>query len=119
MNYCGETKNTMPNNKIEGSGFSENEREHVPTPEEVHSLFKQLTKGREYEVTKNRNDAKGLYELEIEVRGETPGETTEYEYRREFVTSKNPEIHVVYYKDDEYIHGTSAARCIKGKWKLL
>ncbi len=93
--------------------------EHIPTPEEVHGVFQRLVgEGKEYEVTKSIDDEKGLYELEIKIPGELAGETTGYEYRR-FPAPRAPEIHVTYYEDGDYIHGTSAARYVNGEWKIL
>lgn len=99
-----------------------NNPEHIPSPEEIHSVFRELAR-KEYKETRTREDEKGLYLLEVEVAGETDGEVTEYAYMRKGRYPEGQisatEIHVTYYKDGEPISGTSAARYIDGQWKIL
>ncbi len=102
--------------------FSEIPQEHIPTPEELNAMFKELIK-KEYTEVRKREDEKGLYLLEVTIPGESEGEIIEYAYMRkgrypEGESSEN-EIHVTYYKNDIPISGTSAARCVDGQWKIL
>ena len=99
------------------------EAEHIPTPEELFSVFQELTE-KEYTEIRRREDEKGIYLLEITVPGELEGEVIEYAYIRkgkykECETSAIGEINVTYYKDNFPISGTSAARYIDGAWKIL
>ena len=101
---------------------SEQEQEHIPTPEEVHSVFKELT-NKEYKETRRCEDEQGLYLLEVIVPGDEPEEEIEYQYMRKGRypegESGSTEICVTYYENKKPISGTSAARCVDGKWKLL
>lgn len=100
----------------------EKNRDHTPTPEEVHSVFRELV-GGDYKLGRMLGDDRGLYLLEITVPGEAPGETIEYAYMRTGHYKEggiiSTEIHVTYYINGEPISGTSAARCIDGKWVIL
>ncbi len=74
--------------------------EHVPTPEEVRSVFRELI-GGEYREVRKREDEKGLYLLEVVVPGEAEGETTEYAYMRKGRYAEGQisttEIHITFY----------------------
>lgn len=101
------------------------EPEHIPSPEEVQSLFRELS-GKEFVETKRVDDEKGLVILEVEVAGETEGQIIEYAYRRTLrylqgakTKADVPEIHTTVYEDGMPITGTSAARYIEGAWKIL
>lgn len=98
-----------------------NERfEQILTLEEVLAEFEHVIGPEKiYLITKTLHDDKGLYELEIGIAGESEGERSEYQYRREFGAFKNPEIHVAYYEDGDAVGGTSVARYIDGEWKIL
>ena len=107
---------------LEQFKFSDKSQEHIPTPEEVDSVFKELIK-KEYTEVRKREDEKGLYLLEVTTPGESEDEVVEYAYMRkgrypEGESSTN-EIHVTYYQNDIPISGTSVARCIDGQWKIL
>ena len=97
--------------------------ERIPTPEEMYSMFGELTK-KEYTETRELEDEKGIYLLEVTVPGDEQGEVIEYSYMRKGVHSKRMQsletvIHVTYYKDGSPISGTSAARFIDGTWTTL
>ena len=100
----------------------EKNRDHTPTPEEVHAVFREMV-GGEYSQGRILGDDRGLYLLEITIPGDGPGETTEYAYMRQGHYKEGgitvTEIHVTYYKDGQAIGGTSAARLIEGEWKIL
>lgn len=97
-------------------------KEHIPTLEEVLSLFSELT-GNEFEEVRRLEDEKGLYLLEIVIPGDLPDETIEYAYMRKGRHEKGQTsatvIHVTYYKNDIPISGTSVAEYIEGKWKIF
>lgn len=109
-------------NLEQGKNLSELAPEHIPIPEEVHLVFRELA-GKEYKEVRKREDEQGLYLLEVEVAGEAEGEITEYAYMRKGRYAEGQisatEIHVTYYKDGEPVSGTSAARLIDGEWKIL
>ncbi len=100
----------------------ESESEHIPTPEEVHSVFSELI-GKKYSEKRKLEDEEGLYILEVVALGDSEGEVNEYAYMRKgrypegAITAT--EIHVTYYVDGVPISGTSAARYVEGKWKIL
>lgn len=98
-------------------------RESIPTPEEVESVFRELIgEGKEYSETKRLEDDKGLYCLEVEVRGEG-GAVTEYGYMRKGRFGRNQssatEITVTYYENGLPISGTNVAEYVDGNWKIL
>jgi hypothetical protein len=97
--------------------------EHIPTPEEVSSIFKKLT---EKEQTEGRKleDEKGLYLLEITTPGDIEGEVNEYAYMRkgkhnEGQTSSTSIQITTYDKDGVPYWGTTVAECVDGKWEIL
>jgi len=96
--------------------------EYIPTPEEVHSILKELI-GKEYKEVRKLEDEQGLYILEVVIPGEKEGEETGYEYMRKGRykegQSSTIEIHVVYYENSIPVGGTSAARYVDGKWIIL
>lgn len=100
----------------------ETDPEHVPTAEEVHSVFKELI-AKEYKETRRREDEKGLYLLEVVAAGNSESESTEYAYMRKGRYPEGQisatEIHVTYYENEMPISGTSAARYVDGKWVIL
>lgn len=107
----------------ESPDFSEQESEHIPTPEEVRSVLQELI-GKEYREVRRIDDEKGLYLLEVEVPGESKDETIEFAYMRKGRYEGNnaiteTEIHVTYFENGVPISGTSAARYVEGRWKIL
>lgn len=106
----------VPN--IEG----ENKPEHIPTPEEVSSIFKELTE-KEYTEVRKLEDEQGLYLYEVKIQGDSTDEETEYAYMRKGQykegSSTATEIHITYFKDGTPVSGTSVARYVDGKWIIL
>ncbi len=106
----------------QGKNLLEVAPEHIPTPEEVNLVFRELI-GKEYREVRKREDEQGLYLLEVEVAGEAEGEITEYAYMRKGRYAEGQisatEIHVTYYKDGKPVSGTSAARYVDGEWRIL
>lgn len=95
--------------------------EHIPTLEEVRSIFRRLTEKRFKEVRKI-NDEKGLYLFDITVPGKLKGEVTEYSYRRgQTDKHANPidSIQVTFYEYDRPVSGTTVAEIVDGEWKIL
>jgi hypothetical protein len=112
-----------PINMKEGdSNFFEIKHEHIPTPEEVYSIFKELT-NKECKEIRKIEDEKGIYLLEVIIPGDLENEVVEYAYMRKGRykegESATTEIHVTYYDGDMPVSGTSAARCIDGNWVIL
>ena len=105
-----------------GSNFFEAKQEHIPTPEEVYLVFKELT-NKEYKEIRKCDDEKGVYLLEIIVPGDLEGETIEYAYMRKGTYKEGEsgatEVHVTYYNDGMPISGTSAARWVDGSWRII
>jgi hypothetical protein len=100
----------------------EKKPEHIPTPEEVCSVFRELI-GKEYIVVRKFEDEQGLYLHEVKIPGNSEGEEIGYEYMRKGHykegESSATEIHIVYYENGKAVGGTSAARYIDGKWIIL
>ncbi len=107
----------MKQNPIEGN------REHIPTLEEVISVFREILKGKDFKLTRKLEDSKGLYVLEIKTKGEKDGEVDEYSYMRKGKykegESSMTEIYMAKYYNSIAITGESAARYIDEKWKIL
>ncbi|MFZ4648736.1 MAG: hypothetical protein ACOYMB_03855 [Patescibacteria group bacterium] len=105
-----------------GSNLFEKKPEHIPSLEDVQSVFNELT-NKEYKEIRRREDAEGLYFLEINVQGESEEEVIEYSYMRKGsypeCKSLATEIFVTYYDGGMPISGTSAARCVDGVWKVI
>jgi len=112
----------MPDNpkKIEGE-----KPEHIPTSEEVLSLFKELVGENEYEVVRKLEDERGLYLWEIKIAQEDG--SIEYSYIREGNykerglaggSALETAIHITYFDNDGVpISGHSVAKLIDGNWK--
>jgi len=101
----------------------EKKPEHIPTPEEIHNMFKELIKG-EYRETRRLEDEQGVYLLEVEVIGKTPGETIEYGYMRKGRHGNNNEtsqtgIQTMYYQYGFPVSGDTVASLINDKWKMI
>ena len=100
----------------------EKKPEHIPTPEEVSSVFRKLI-GKEYIEGRKFEDEQGLYLYEVKIPGDSADEETEYAYMRkghyQEGASTATEIHITYYKNGIPISGTSAARYVDGKWIIL
>lgn len=56
--------------------------EHIPTPEEVRTLFEKFIEGKEYTDRRKLEDEQGLYLWEIELPADADGGHTEYSYVR-------------------------------------
>lgn len=104
------------------SNIFERKPEHIPTPEEVCLVFKELT-DKEYKEVRRCEDEKGLYLLEVAIPGDSENEVTEYLYMRKGrykeCQSSTTEIRVTYYENNIPISGTSAARYVEENWKIL
>ena len=96
--------------------------EHIPTPEEVYGVIRQLT-NKETTEARKVEDEKGLFILDVTVPGEKEGELIEYGYKRTRTDNKGrtipSEIHISHYSGEDWMGGTSAARYEEGTWKLL
>lgn len=92
-----------------------------PTPEEVKSVFEQLTGKENYEDIRKLEDEHGLYLWDIKISGEDGG--TEYSYMRE---GQYPEgqasataIHITFFDQESIpVGGHSVAKYENGEWKL-
>ena len=99
----------------------EERTESIPTPEEVRSVFEQLTEMKEFKEVRKREDEKGLYLWDITIPGE--GGETEYSYMRQ---GRYPEgqasataIHVTFFDKEGFpVGGYSVAKFIDGEWNL-
>ena len=102
-----------------GPNSFETKSERIPTYKEIHSMFKELTKG-EYNEVRGLEDGQGVCILEVVVPEERKGERTQYEYMRAGQYGKNAslttEIHKVYYENGEAVGGELVAKFVNGKW---
>ena len=100
----------------------ETSSEHIPTSEEVSSIFTELTK-KEYKEIRKCEDQKGLYLLEIMVSGDLPNEEIKYSYMRKgrYKEGQISEtgIHKTYLENGIPISGTSVARYVEGNWEII
>jgi len=98
--------------------------EHVPTPEEVLKVLRQMAKG-EYRETKRYVDDKGnLYRLDAVAPGTKEGESIEFYYIRKGVypngdQSTETKIHSIHVKDNSYGPAGPQASLLNGKWALM
>jgi hypothetical protein len=100
----------------------ENAKEHIPSEEEILSLFEKLVEGKEYEITRKKEDEKGIYLFEIKLEEtDNDGTTTEYSYARtgEYPQNRSTEtaIHIAYFDSDGIpVGGHSVAKLVDGAW---
>lgn len=96
--------------------------EHAPTREEVVEVLRKLIDG-EYKELRSREDAQGLYLLEVVIAGKNTGETIEYSYARKgsFPETKSTTttISLTYFDADGMPEGgKTVADFVDGKWEL-
>lgn len=99
--------------------------EHIPSSEEVLSLFEKLVGGTEYEVVQKLEDEQGLYLWDIKIIQEDG--SVEYSYIRKGNyrerglaggSASETAIHVTYFNNDGTpISGHSVFKLIGGEWK--
>lgn len=105
-------------------GQFEKDTEHVPTPEEIHSLFEQLIGEKKYEEIRKLEDEQGVYLWEIAIAGKD-GDRIEYAYMRKGLHNSNmsdpyTSIHVYFFDNDGVpTGGYPVVKFINGKWKLI
>ncbi len=98
--------------------------EHIPTPEEVQSLFEKIVGESKYETARKLEDEQGLYLWEIKIPQEDG--SIEYEYVRKGDyksrglaggSASETTIHVTYFDEDGIpVSGTSVLKLIDDKW---
>ncbi|MDD5396654.1 MAG: hypothetical protein PHW24_01190 [Candidatus Moranbacteria bacterium] len=98
--------------------------EHIPTPEEVKSLFEKLVGENGYEDVRKLEDERGLYLWEIKIAQEDG--SMEYSYIRKGDyksrglaggSASETAIHVTYFNEDGIpISGTSVLKLVNDKW---
>jgi hypothetical protein len=99
----------------------EEERESIPTPEDVRSVFEQLIGERKYEEVRKHEDEQSLYLWDVVVHGENGN--AEYSYMRK---GQYPEgqasttaIHVTFFDiANNPVGGHSVAKYVEGEWEL-
>ena len=98
----------------------ENNLEQIPTKETVLEIIKGFDENAT--IVREESDEQGLYLLEANLKGEKPGEYTQYQYMREgkFKEGASVEtvIHVVFYEDDIPCGGHDVATCRGGNWEV-
>lgn len=116
----------------------EKSSEHIPTPEEVKSMFEQFIgekkykeKGKEYKEVRKLGDQQGLYLWDITIpidslRGEAGGGGmyAEYSYMRKGKykegSATKTAIHVTFFDHDDMPKGGHCvANFINNKWVLI
>ena len=97
----------------------EKSHEHIPTEEDVASVFESVIDGP-YEEVRRLKDEQGLYLWEVKV--ETSSGVAEYMYIRK---GSHPEaqametvVNVVYYDGDMPAGGHSTAKLLEGEWHI-
>jgi hypothetical protein len=104
--------------------FFESQQEHIPTIEEVRSIFKKITEKERVQPDRILEDEKGVYALEFTVASDTEGEKIEYGYmrkgRHEKGQSSSTSIQATHYdKDGMPYFGETVAECVDGKWRII
>jgi len=99
----------------------EQEKEIIPSVEEVKYIFEKILEGKEYKILRQKEDEKGLYFLEIRV--ETEDGWDEYSYMRKGRykegESSETSIYVAQFgKDGMPFGGEDVGECIEGEWKI-
>ncbi len=99
---------------------SEATAEHIPSRAEIMDLFERLAAGEAMKETRSREDAQGLYLLDIELAGKKSGEVTELSYMRKGTYKEGSTaittISATYYEDGIPVGGKTVADLIDGKW---
>lgn len=93
--------------------------EHIPTAEEVRSVFEQLTGGAKWEEVRAREDEKGLWLWEIRLP-----DGTEYSYMRKGrhapqLEASRTAIYMTEFDGDMPAGGHNVAEFENGAWKML
>ena len=96
--------------------------EHIPTPDEVKTLFEQLVKGEKYKTIRQRRDGKGLYLWDITIPHGIGH--AEYSYMRKGRYSEGQAlsnvINMTFYDESGNPEGGwSVAKYIDGEWKII
>lgn len=98
----------------------EKEKEHIPSQEEIRSVFSELFKGRPYETVRVKEDEKGITLWEVTVNSKEG--VLEYTYIRKGSHEKNLVASVTGI-DCETETATSlpgqVAKCENGEWRLI
>jgi hypothetical protein len=85
--------------------------EQIPTKESVMEVIKGFEENAV--IVRELEDEKGLYLLEANIKGEKPGEYTQYAFIREGIFKEGQSletcIHVVFYEDDVACGGHNVA----------
>jgi len=93
--------------------------ERIPTKEEVMEIIGRFAEGAP--VTREISDEQGLVLLEVDVKGEGPGEVTQYAYLRvgEYPSHKikDTTIYVLHYQDGIPVGGHNIFVLKSGEWE--
>ena len=94
--------------------------EHIPTPEEVFEILKQMVKGECRETNRVVDEQGNLYRLDAIAPGVEEGESIELFYRRKVYTDGSQpieiNIHSMYVRGDSSGPAGPQADLIDGKW---
>ena len=97
--------------------------EHIPTPEEVHEVLRQMVKGEYRETNRHVDEQGNLYRIDVIAPGIEDGESVELYYRRKVYVdgSRDSEvdIHSTHVKNGSYGPAGPQASFIDGKWVLM
>ena len=98
--------------------------EHIPTPEEILEIIRQMAKGEFIEIRRCVDDKGILYRLDAVVAGTSEGESLELYYIIKGIhpngdQSAKTEIHSIHVKDGSYGPAGAQASLIDGKWVLM
>jgi hypothetical protein len=99
--------------------------EHIPSREEIERLFSEIAEGREYTTERMREDAQGLYLLEVSIPTDDGHEELLYmrsgthpEYRSS--DTIDPVINKIFYNADGIpTNGKNIMKYKNGAWKKL
>lgn len=101
----------------------EQKAEHIPTPEEVHEVLRQMVKGEGQETKRILDEQGNLYILEVIASGKEGGETIELGYRRKVYIGSDKAaeiaIHSALFSNGDYVTAGPQADLIDGKWVFM
>lgn len=116
-----------PDTEKEATKIEKEKPEHIPTPEEVRSLFEKLVGEADYEEIQKLEDEQGLYLWDIKIT-QADG-SIEYSYirkgnyrKRGLPGGSSPDtaIHRTGFdKDGMPGGGIMVAKCVDGGWKIF
>jgi hypothetical protein len=101
----------------------EQKAEHIPTPEEVSEVLRQMVKGEYHETNRYVDEQGNVYRIDAIAQGTEEGESIELYYRRKVYADSSQDtevdIHSTHVKNGSCGPAGPQASFINGKWVLM